>query len=220
MINKKVPDFLTLLSKNNNRFWFHENRSMYNSARAEFEIFVNIMINEIQKFDPGIQSLRAKDCIFRIFRDVRFSKDKSPYKTNFGVFFVSGGKKSGKAGYYVHVEPGNSFLGGGIYMPESNILRLVRNEIFNNIEEFKSIINEKSFQFHFKEIRGEKLISAPRGFPKEFPDIELLKFKSYTIIKPLPDETLQEEKFIDIASNIFLAMVPFNRFLNHSIENG
>ena len=139
MINKNILLFLNELKNNNNRDWFHANKPKYNEAKVEFENYINNLIPEIGKFDNEIKHLEAKECIFRIFRDVRFSKDKSPYKPNFGAYIVKGGKKSGNAGYYLHIEPENSFLGGGIYMPPSNILKAIRIEIYENIDEFKSI---------------------------------------------------------------------------------
>ena len=121
MITPTILEFLTLIKENNNREWFHENKALYNQAKNDFEVFVNLAINEISKFDKSIVSVDAKDCIFRIFRDVRFSKSKMPYKANFGAFIIKGGKKSPMAGYYIHVEPGNSFLAGGIYMPPADV---------------------------------------------------------------------------------------------------
>lgn len=220
MINKNVIEFLKLLRKNNNREWFHKNKELYNRAKAEFEIFTNFMINEVQKIDRDIHSLTAKDCIFRIFRDVRFSKDKSPYKTNFGAFFVKGGKRSGNAGYYIHIEPANSFIAGGIHMPPSNILKSVRREIFENTGEFKSIINDRSFKNCFDTITGDKLVAAPQGFPKDFPDIELLKFKSYTVTRPVKDDAIHREDFTERVIQTFRIMYPFIHFINHAIDSG
>jgi len=137
MISPNIIKFLTTLKENNNRDWFNKNKKWYQRSIEEFEVYVNCLIGEIQKFDVDIRFLAAKDCIFRIYRDIRFSKDKSPYKTNFGAFIVKDGRKSGNAGYYLHIEPGSSFLGGGIYMPPAETLRVVRKEIFENTKEFK-----------------------------------------------------------------------------------
>ena len=217
MISHNIIKFLTTLKENNNRDWFNKNKKWYQRSREEFEVYVNCLISEIQIFDVDIRFLAAKDCIFRIYRDVRFSKDKSPYKTNFGAFIVKDGRKSGNAGYYLHIEPGSSFLGGGIYMPTAETLRVVRKEIFENIEEFKFIINHKEFKYYFRKISGEKLKTFPRGFPGDFPEIELLKYKSYTVIKSVPDGFIQSKKLTEEITRVFKAMYPFNRFINMAI---
>jgi len=217
MISPNIIKFLTTLKKNNNRDWFNKNKKWYQRSREEFEVYVNYLIGKIQTFDADTRYLTAKDCIFRIYRDVRFSKDMSPYKTNFGAFIVKDGRKSGNAGYYLHIEPGSSFQGGGIYMPPAETLRVLRKEIFETIEEFKFIISEKEFKYHFGEISGEKLKTAPRGFPMDFPEIELLKYKSYTIIKSVPDGFIQSKELTEEITRVFKAMYPFNRFINMAI---
>jgi len=219
MLSKNILNFLNSLKRNNNREWFHKNKALYDSAKKEFEIFVNLLINEVHKIDKEVVSITAKDCVFRIYRDVRFSRDKSPYKTNFGAFIVKGGKNSGNAGYYLHVEPGNCFLGGGVYMPPSNILKAIRTEIYENTEEFKSIIQDSTFRKKFEKIYDDdQLKSPPRGFPKDFPDIDLLKYKNYTIIKSVTDQMIQRELFIDEIRTTFKAMYPFNQYINRAIS--
>lgn len=217
MINENVLNFLIDLENNNNREWFHKNKGYYEQARTDFELLVNHLIHELQQFDDELSLLTAKDCIFRIYRDVRFSKDKSPYKNNMGAYFVRGGKKSGFAGYYLHIEPGKSFVAGGIHRPSSEILRRVRSEIFSNIEEFKSIIREKRFFTHFNEIEGERLKTAPAGYPKDFPDIDLLKYKSYTVFMPLENQLVVHRKFLQKIVPVFKTMQPFIKFLNRVI---
>jgi len=119
---KKSLSFISDLKKNNNKEWFHANRKQYDEARGEFIAFVEMMVSEIGMFDPDLGPISPKSTLFRINRDIRFTKDKSPYKTNFGAFIIKGGKKSGNAGYYFHLEPDGTFAGGGIYHPEANIL--------------------------------------------------------------------------------------------------
>ena len=138
---KTILDFLTNLKANNNRDWFNENRNLYDDAKSDFESLINRLIPAIYNFDPDIGTLSAKQCVFRIYRDVRFSKDKSPYKTNMGGFIARGGRKGGFAGYYLHIDPQQSFIAGGMHMPPPNILKKVRQEILYNIDEFKSIIH-------------------------------------------------------------------------------
>ena len=216
---QEILNFLKELSNNNNREWFNSNKEKYLDAKQKFEILIDLLIHGVRKFDKGIGGLQAKDCTFRIYRDVRFSKDKSPYKTQMGGFIVPDGKKSGKAGYYFHIEPANSFVAGGMHLPPSEILRSVRNYIFEYSDEFKSILHDSKFITHFGEINGEKLKSAPKGFPKEFPDIELLKFKSYTVVKELSAEDLNSNDIIDNVTKIFQVMSPFILFLNKSFKS-
>jgi len=218
MINKRVLEFLKNLKTNNNRNWFQENKKLYLGAKEEFELFANFLIHELQQVDVELVSLSVKDCVFRIYRDVRFSKDKSPYKTHFGAYFVKGGKKSGYAGYYIQVAPGNSFIAGGVYHPPSDTLRRIRTEIYSNVEEYKTIINDDKFLSHFHSVEGDKLISSPAGFPREFPDIDLLKNKSYTVFRPVSDMELLNKNFIASAVVVFNSMKPFITFLNNAIN--
>jgi len=210
-------DFLFQLRENNNRLWFTENKNLYNEAKSEFEEFVNILIPTAKNIDPEIDVVNAKECTFRIFRDVRFSKDKSPYKINFGAFISKGGRKSPFAGYYVHLQPGESFVGGGIYMPEAKYLRAIRTKIYENVNEYKQIINSAPFNKYFSEIYGEKLKTAPRDFQKDFPDIELLKHKHYAVVHRVSDSFWTSDKLFDNLEDIFKAQLIFNQFLNEAI---
>lgn len=219
MLSKNIIQFLSDLKENNYKEWFHENKTQYQKAKKEFEQFVAITIAKIAQFDNSVQNLEPKHCMFRINRDIRFSKDKSPYKTNFGSFIVPGGKKSGNAGYYIHIEPGNCFLAGGVYSPAPDILKAVRTEIYDNNEDFKNIINDKNFKKHFKELMTEDMLkTAPKGFPKDFEDIDLLKYKHYTVAKNISDNVISSEKFIDEIQETFKALYPFNRFINDGIN--
>lgn len=219
MISKETFQFLKDLKANNSKEWFDENRSLYTALRHEFEQFINVLIAEIALFDRDSSQTTAKASIFRINRDIRFSHDKMPYKTNFGAFIAKGGRKGINAGYYIHVEPGECFLAGGIYMPSGPMLKALREEIYENIEEFKTITHEPSFLKHFgSEFWGEKLKTAPKGFPKDFPDIEYLKYKNYTIVKNEPDRIYLRMTFIDEVREVFKAIKPFNSFLNRAVE--
>jgi uncharacterized protein (TIGR02453 family) len=219
MISKDTFDFLKKLNINNNKEWFDENRILYTIIRKEFETFIELVINELSKFDKDSSQTTAKASIFRINRDIRFSADKLPYKTNLGAFIAKGGRKGINAGYYIHVEPGGCFLAGGIYMPSGPMLKAIRSDIYDYIDEFREIINASSFQKHFgKTLWGEKLKSAPKGFNKEFPHIELLKYKHYTIMKDEPDRIYCQPHFIDEVKEVFQAMAPFNKFLNRAVS--
>ncbi len=219
IISKNILNFLKDLHKNNNREWFNANKTVYNKVRLEYEMFVELLIRRINRFDDDIAALAAKDAIYRIFRDIRFSNDKTPYKTHFGAYIAKGGRTGSYAGYYFHVEPQGSFLAGGIYMPSSDILRAIRTEIYENIEEFKEIINNSDFKKNFNSLWGEKLKSAPRGFPKDFPDIELLKYKHYIVARNLTDEEVQDKDLLENAIGIFKIILPLNRFINNTIKH-
>jgi len=213
-----ILPFLKKLSTNNNREWFTEHKNEFLIAKSQMEELVEQLIIRLSDFDQAVGSLEAKKCVFRIYRDVRFAKNKAPYKTNMGAFMVPGGKKSGKAGYYLHIEPGASFLGGGIYMPPSKILKDVREEVLYGIDEFKSIVEDQDFKVVFGEISGERLKRPPKGFPADFPEIEYLKLKSYVAMHPLKDEQITEPDFLDYAADVFTRMHPFNQFINRAFH--
>ena len=211
--------FLREIKQNNNREWFNENKELYLSAKNEVESFVNSLIPAIMNFDKSISSPTVKDCMFRIYRDTRFSPDKTPYKPNFGAYIAKGGRNSIYSGYYVHFEYGNSFLSGGIYMPQPPVLKALRQEIFENTDEFKKIIQTKNFKKYFGEIDDEaKLTNAPKDFPKDFADIDLLKFKNYICFHPVNNKMVQSENYFDYAIEVFKAMYPFNHFLSGAFE--
>ncbi len=212
-------NFLGELKANNNKEWFQANKSLYDDARGEFEQLIAILIPVIRGIDPDVDVVSPKECLFRIFRDVRFSKDKSPYKTNFGAFIAKGGRKSPYAGYYLHIEPGASFVGGGVYMPESHYLKAIRNEIFENVDEYKAIIDREGFRKFFGGIFGEKLKTAPKGFPKDFPDIDLLKNKHYAVTHRVEDDFWFSGSLVDDVAEMFSALYGLNRFLNNAISN-
>lgn len=212
-----VLQFLTGLQANNNREWFQVNREEYEKSKKEFASFINQLIARIAIFDPQISGAEAKDCIFRINRDTRFSNDKTPYKTNMGAFIAAGGRKSPLAGYYVHLQPGESFLSGGIYMPQPDVLKTLRTEIFENTEEFLRILNQPEFKNLFGYLWGDKLQSAPKGFPRDYKYIDLLKFKHYAVVHTASDAVVTNSSYLESAEKIFKMLHPFNQFLNQAI---
>ena len=219
MLNPRVIEFIKQLTVNNNREWFQENKDFYLEAKNEFESFIDGFIPKLADIDPEIGPLSAKDCTFRIYKDVRFSKDKSPYKTNMGAYMVKGGKKSMMSGYYLHIQPEGSFLAGGVHMPPSNILKAIRTEIYENVEEFEKLITAPKHTKYFDGISGDALKTAPKGFPKDWDKIEYLRFKSYAFIHPVSEEQLMSANFADYAADVFRALKPFNRWANRIIEN-
>jgi uncharacterized protein (TIGR02453 family) len=218
MLQKSTLDFLSALKVNNDREWMHKNDKQFRAAQKDFEKFTGDLIREIRSLDPSIGMVVPKDCIFRIYRDVRFAKDKSPYKTNMGAYIAAGGRKSMRAGYYFHVEPADSMLAGGLYMPPPDLLFRARQEIYYNLDEFNSIISEKQFVKYFGKLAGEKTKLVPKGFDKDFAGIDLLKFKSYLVMHTLPDNMLSSEKLLGHCVEVFRAQLPFNNFLNRVVE--
>lgn len=205
--------FLRTLEKNNNREWFNENKTTYQEAQQDVISFVEKLIEEMVVFDEEIGKADAKKSLFRIYRDTRFSKDKSPYKTNFGAS-LGMGKGSQKAGYYLHIEPGKSFLAGGIYMAESSVLKEIRKEISAFGEEFLAIVEKDEFRNYFRGLSVEdKLKKVPQGFEKDDKMAEYLKLKHFIVIHPVSDEQLLSENAIKEFAKIFKAMKPLNDFL-------
>lgn len=222
MLQQSTLKFLKSLSKNNNKFWFDAHRNQYLEAKKDFENFVSFLIKKTAQFDSDVKDLQAKDCVFRINRDIRFSKDKTPYKINMGASINRGGKKSIYAGYYFHAEPGGkSFAGGGLWMPMAPELKKIRQEIDYNLDEFKSIIANKSFIAEYKQLESSpdvKLNNLPRGYDKENPAGEYLKFKSLIATKPLTDEELTNNKLAEKIIKAFKALTPLIKFINKAIE--
>lgn len=216
-ISPSTLQFLKDLKENNNRDWFTENKGRYEEARSNFMEFVDSLIRDISAFDPSIAHQTAKNSVFRIYRDVRFSEDKSPYKTNFGAHFTAAHKRSemhSRAGYYIHLEPGQSMLAGGAYMPQGEWLKAIRQEIDYNAEDLKKIISSKTFKEYFGEMEGERLKKAPRDYPQDHPEIELLKHKSFLAVNRCPDELILSDNFSDHCVRVFKALYPFDQFLN------
>ncbi len=219
MISKYTTEFLAQLSENNNKEWFEKNRSSYELAKIDFKKLLEQLIINVSKFDSSIKHLEAKNCIFRINRDVRFSKNKAPYKNNFGAIISPGGKKALTAGYYIQIEPKGSFLAGGMWQPPSPQINAIRQEIDYNTKEFKKIITNKEFKKYFGELSDEdKLKSVPKGYEKTHPEIELLKHKSFIIVHHLTDKDIIAKDFVEKATNVFEAMYPFNAFLRRACD--
>jgi uncharacterized protein (TIGR02453 family) len=221
MLQSSTLNYIRKLSKNNNKTWFEENRLLFNNAKDDFEKLVQHILTEFGKIDEDIAPLQSKDCIFRQYRDVRFSKDKTPYKQHMGASFDRGGKKSGFAGYYLHMEPGNrSMAGGGIWMPEAAALKKIRQEIDYNWDEFKSIIDEPNFRRTYGDLeQGEyKLSREPKGYEKDNPAIEYLKLKSLVATQRITDEELVSEGVQQKIINALTALMPLVKFINRSLE--
>ena len=206
--------FLKDLNQNNNRDWFAENKDRYLSANNNVADFVENLIDEIGKFDEKILKTDAKKALFRIYRDVRFSKDKSPYKTNFGAG-LGMGKGNKISGYYLHIEPGKSFLAGGVYQPGTSVLKEIRKEISMNSAEFLKIIQEDNFRNNFRGLSVEnKLQRVPNGFEKDDPMAEFLKLKNFIVVHPVADDALMKEDAAKNFAKILKSIKPLNDFLS------
>ena len=222
MLRSSTLTFLKNLEKNNEKSWFDANRSGYVFAKSDYEAFINALLDSLSQSDDSIASLTAKSCMFRINRDVRFSKNKQPYKNNFGASMNKGGKKSLLAGYYFHLEPGASFVGGGLWMPLGPELAKVRQEIDYCFDEFKKIISNPAFRKHF----GTMYIGAdatlkrlPKGYEAGNPAEEFLKLKSFIAMKPLTDEDVLSPGLLKASVQALQALQPILHFINRALAD-
>ncbi len=216
----QVLKFLASLAKNNNREWFEKNKPVYLQAKANFDEFLAAFLNELVKLDESLATLNPKKLGFRIYRDVRFSKDKSRYKINMGAGFSPGGKMEQEPGYYLHLQPGNkSFIAAGMYMPEAEKLAKIRQEIDYNSEKLLEIINAKAFKKLFPSLDDfDKLKTAPKGYAKDHPQLELLKHKSFIVSHPFTDEEVKAKKFLKELTLVTKTAMPFKDFLVEAIH--
>ncbi len=218
MLQKSTLQFLALLKKNNNREWFEKNRPAYEAARHNVLEIAQHLIDAMAQKNPKLKGLEGKKCVMRIYRDIRFSKDKTPYKTNFGISVTPTGKIDYNAGFYLHIEPGKSFLAGGRYMPIPPALKAIRQEIEYNTKSFKSILANKNFKKHFGTLSDMKLKTSPKGYPKNHPDLELFKYTSYIVEHTIDDKTVLSNKLIPTCAQSYEAMLPLLNFLNQATQ--
>lgn len=217
-IHSSTLQFLKTLQKNNNREWFNENKHLYTEAQQNMLLFLEKLIEEIAEFDEDILKIDPKKALSRIYRDTRFSKDKIPYKNNFGAG-LGMGKGNRISGYYLHIEPGKSFLAGGIYQPESSILKEIRKEISMNGKEFLQILEQKEFRNNFRGLSVEsKLKRVPNDFEKDDPMAEFLKLKNFIVMHPISDEAVMKENAAQEFATIYKSMKPLNDFLEQPFQ--
>ncbi|MDR3328820.1 MAG: DUF2461 domain-containing protein [Prevotellaceae bacterium] len=220
MIATATLTFLRQLRRNNNREWFNGHKEAYLAAKADVEQLAMQLVAGIGEFDGSVRGLEPKDCLFRIYRDARFSHGEPPYKTNLGVVVQRGGKKTNYACYYVHVEPGGCFLSGGIYMPQPPVLKAIRQSIAVNFDELGGIVGERSFKKYFSAIvDNNKLVKVPQGFDKSSPAAEFLKQKDFHVMRSVDDGDLCSPGFLKQALAAFKALTPLNHFFNEAIED-
>lgn len=213
-----ILNFLSQLKENNNRDWFQTHKDEYEQCRKEYIAFLTELLPQMAAFDPRLAELEPKNCMFRIYRDVRFSKDKSPYKIHFGAWIADVNKNLVTPGYYVHLQPGESFLAGGLWMPPADELKNIRQEIDYNGHKLHEIVENPEFKKHFKGFsEEEKLKTAPKGYMPDHADIEWLKLKSFTVSCPVSDAQIGEKTFVNQCIAAFQAIKPLNDFLKTAI---
>lgn len=221
MITKEALQFLADLIANNNTEWMHENKKRYESYKKDYHNFISSILNEIKPLDKSLEPLEVKNCTFRINRDIRFSKDKSPYKTNMGVWMSQNKNSKNAPGYYIHFEKGNCFIAGGVWCPEPSELKLIRKEIEFFYDDLEAIIADKTFKNEFKELTRDEsntLKKAPKDFDSNHPAIEFLKLKSFTASHKIDEKLFTDKDFSKIIVQKLIALKPMNDFLRRALE--
>lgn len=219
MLKKETLVFIKDVAENNNREWFAEHKPKYEEAKADVLELVAAIIPELSKIDPLISAdLDPKKCLMRIYRDVRFSKNKDPYKNNFGMWFSSKSKGGNEPGYYLHIQPGKSFIAGGYWMPEPPHVKLIRQEIDYNIGDFKEIIENEEFKKNYKLGTASALKNAPKGYDPADPNIEYLKLKSFEATMPLDDQEFFKPTLVNKLISSFKTVHPLVAFLRNAID--
>lgn len=218
MLAKETVDFLKKLEKNNNRDWFNANKDAFVRANDNIIAVAGDLINRVSKFDPGVVGIDPKTCVFRIYRDVRFSKDKSPYKTNLGAFLAPGGRKAMSPGYYFHIQPRSYFSAAGKHMPDPSELLKIRRYIAANTKEFFKIVEAKKFSDRFNGFHADRLIKPPKGFDAEHPAIEYLKLKSFTVGEEFAEKEALSDDYPKILAESFKAAYPLVAFLRDALR--
>ncbi|UWY28516.1 DUF2461 domain-containing protein [Flavobacterium sp. TR2] len=221
MLAKESLQFLDDLKKNNNREWFQENKKRYEVFKKDYHQLVSDFLDAMKPLDPSLELLEVKNCTFRINRDIRFSKDKSPYKAHLGIWMSGGTKGLNRTGYYVHIEKGASFIAGGFYSPESEDLKKVRKEIAFFYDDLQEILNDKNFKKEFGSLdfnENNSLKSMPRGYEKDHPAIEFLKLKSFTATQKYDISEVTQKDFVKKISQKLIALKPLNEFINRALD--
>lgn len=222
MLSKDSLQFLDDLKANNNRDWFLDNKKRYDVFKKDYQQLVAGFLDAMKPLDSSLEMLEVKNCTFRINRDIRFSKDKSPYKDHIGVWISSGSKGMNRSGYYVHIARAGSFIAGGFYCPEAEDLKKVRKEIAYFHEDLEEIMNNKNFQNEFGDFdRNEKslLKNPPRGYEKDHPAIEFLKLKSFETSQKFDIEEVTKEDFVAKMTKKLIVLKPLNDFINRALTS-
>jgi len=221
MLTKESLQFLDDLKKNNNRDWFQDNKKRYEIFKKDYHQLVSDFLDAMKPLDPSLEFLEVKNCTFRINRDIRFSKDKSPYKDHLGVWMSSGAKGANRAGYYVHIAKGGSFIAGGFYSPDPEQLKKVRKEIAFFHDDLEAVLAEKNFKKEFGNLDTDEnntLKNPPRGYEKDHPAIEFLKLKCFTATQVYDISEVTKKDFVSKMSKKLIALKPLNEFINRALE--
>ncbi|MFV5692348.1 DUF2461 domain-containing protein [Flavobacterium sp. LT1R49] len=222
MLSKDTLQFLDDLKANNNRDWFLENKKRYEAFKKDYQQLVADLLDVMKPMDPSLEMLEVKNCTFRINRDIRFSKDKTPYKSHLGVWLSSGAKGLNRSGYYIHLEKGASFIAGGLYCPEADDLKKMRKEIAYFHDDLEAILEDKNFKKEFKDFdRNEKntLKNPPRGYEKDHPAIDLLKLKSFESSQRIDISEVTKKDFVATMSKKLITLKPLNDFINRALTS-
>ena len=222
MLSKDTLQFLDDLKANNNRDWFLENKKRYEFFKNDYQQTANDLLDALKPLDPSLVMLEGKKCTFRINRDIRFSKDKTPYKTHLSFWFSSGAKGQNRSGYYIHLEKGASFIAGGLYCPESDDLKKIRKEIAFFYDDLEEILDEKNFKKEFGDFNREEkntLKNPPRGYEKEHPAIDLLQLKSFESAQKIDITEATKRDFVTVMSQKLIVLKPLNDFLNRALTS-
>lgn len=214
-----IFQFLKEIAANNNREWFQAHRNLYESARNEFERLIAVLITRIAVFDDSIAGIEPRDCMYRIYRDTRFTEDKTPYKTHLGAYINAFGKKSPHGGYYLHIEPGNCLLAGGAYCLPPKALHALRQAVYDNIDEYRSIVEDPAFKQYFPIVGETFLKTAPKGFSRDNPYLKYLQCKEYTVHCNVPDDFFLQADFLTKLDDIFRQLKRFEDFVNFTIDD-
>ncbi|MGV3539866.1 MAG: DUF2461 domain-containing protein [Rufibacter sp.] len=206
-------DFIRDLRQNNQRDWFEQNRKRYDAARQDFIDFLTTLLKSASAFEPALEGQQPKDLMFRIYRDVRFSNDKRPYKDHICAYMAEGGRKTINPGFYLHISPGDqSFLAGGVWMPPAPELKAIRQEIDYNYQELQGLLENPEFKKYFKGLEGEKLKTTPKGYDPENPAIALLRHKSWNASYRFSDKVVTSDQFYEEVLGAMKAVKPVNDF--------
>lgn len=222
MLSKDTLQFLEDLKANNNRDWFLENKKRYEAFKKDLHQLIAGLLDAMKPLDSSLEMLEVKNCTFRINRDIRFSKDKSPYKSHVGIWISSGAKGMNRSGYYIQIEKGASFVAGGLYCPEAADLKKMRKEIAYFHDDLEAILNAKEFKKEFADFdRNEKntLKNPPRGYEKDHPAIELLKLKSFESTQRIDISAVTKKDFVTTVSKKLIALKPLNDFINRALTS-
>ena len=222
MLSKGSLQFLEDLKSNNNRDWFLAQKKRYEAYKKNYHELIGNFLDQIKPQDASLEMLQVKNCTFRINRDIRFSKDKSPYKTHMGIWMNSNSNNANAPGYYLHIEKGASFIAGGLYSPEPNDLKKIRKEIAFFYEDLQEILNQSDFKKYFvsfNRTEANQLKNAPKDFDKAHPAIEFLKLKSFTVSQKIQDQDLFSPNFVPDTVKKLMAVKPLIAFLNRGLHS-